>query len=382
MINKYELPNKVDILLNNIESDFLYLNIYFDTGFKDDVEYQIGSVHLAEHIISKSVTKKMNITQFPFIWSNAFTSKEYTCFWHMIKKEEVNLLISYVQEYLLLIQNVYDYKLIDIEQEKERLYAENKAVLDNTLLMNLLFVESQLFISGHSIPTFFCNEDENYFLLLKENSVRLLAERYKNSRITIVITGKITSNHLQSLYNISAKRMLSADKTFKNISHNIVFPDYKRLSYIAYKIHIFEFHGSIYRLDILAKFYQAVLYNKFHKNIILDYEIKVLNDEILFVIFFHDVSGVEAFSSINYDDALLLNRELVYLIKNELVFTLAKDFCDPYKMNFQIFKFYHDTHKLFNKMDILHEIYDITEKDLQYIHTVVRQNEVLKYPKE
>ncbi len=67
-----EFSNKTNILLNDIDVDLLYLNIYFDVGFKDDVDFQIGAAHLAEHIISKSVIKNLNLIQSPFSWNNAY----------------------------------------------------------------------------------------------------------------------------------------------------------------------------------------------------------------------------------------------------------------------------------------------------------------------
>lgn len=374
-----EFSNKTNILLNDIDVDLLYLNIYFDVGFKDDVDFQIGAAHLAEHIISKSVIKNLNLIQSPFSWNNAYVSKEYTCLWHVIKKEDENRIVSYIKEYLSLIQNVNKYNLINIDGEKERFYAENDAILANTLLMNLLYIEYQLFTDGYSIPSFFCDTEENYFTKLKENSIHMLSDRYKNSRITIVITGKISSDILQSLTNMCVTRKVDDCEIINKVYENIKFPHYKKLCYIAYKICIYELEGSIYQLDILARFYQIISSNYTYRKVICNYQIKVIDNEILFAVFFYDKKGMDAFCSIDFNHALLSSVELIFSIKNELAFTLAKNLSDPFKMNFQIYKAYRDMHKLLNKMEVLQTVYNITENDLQCVHNLVRKNEALRY---
>lgn len=62
----------------------------------------------------KSVPQKINPTGSSFLWSNAYTSRDYTCFWHVIGSDISEFLASYIKDYLSLIQNTDRYGLIDI----------------------------------------------------------------------------------------------------------------------------------------------------------------------------------------------------------------------------------------------------------------------------
>lgn len=380
MLELLQMPARIEIVFNDIDADLLYLNVFLDVGFKDDREYLPGAAHLGEHIMAKSVARKANPDGGPFLWGNAYTSREYTCFWHVIGSDKRSFLVSYIKEYLSFLQDTEQYGLINVEEERERLYEENNEVLANDLLMNLLFIELRILKREYAQPSFFIGTEEDYFDKLKVNAVRMIKECYRNSHITIIVTGKVSDYERKLVEELCRKRTVQRDRFIgKNMCH-IDVPPFKRMEYLVYKMNVSEVKWSLNYFKLLAEFYQAFTLKLYHEKIILHCEVKNIGNEVLFVIFFRNskkFSGLEVFTKIDFEDMILKNAGLFGVVRNEFAFALAEELCNPYKMNFQIYKYYHATGQLLERMAVLREIYNITEVDLQAVHNTLRKHIVI-----
>ncbi len=124
-INKTVLPNGITIITENLKySPIVSLGIFIKTGTINESEENNGITHLIEHMVFKGTDKR---TYYDITYEieskggyiNAYTSKELTCYYAKVLKENV--------------ENTFDI-LYDISQnpnfDKKELNKEKKVIID------------------------------------------------------------------------------------------------------------------------------------------------------------------------------------------------------------------------------------------------------------
>ncbi|RDE34479.1 insulinase family protein [Parageobacillus thermoglucosidasius] len=214
MINKYTCKNGVRIVLEQIPTvRSVAIGVWIGTGSRNETEQNNGISHFLEHMFFKGTTTrtaKEIAEAFDSIGGqvNAFTSKEYTCYYAKVLDEHASFALE------MLADMFFHSTFVDEELQKER----------NVVLEEIKMYEDTPDDIVHDLLSKACyaNHPLGYPILGTEETLRTftgdslrgyMADYYTPDRVVISVAGNVDENFIQKVESyfgfFTAKRKAS-----------------------------------------------------------------------------------------------------------------------------------------------------------------------------
>jgi len=197
MIRRSQLPNGVRILSEEMSGvPSVTVGIWVENGSRFERREQNGLSHFLEHLLFKG-TERRTAAQIAEEMDavggllNAFTGKEYTCYYARVLAEHLDLAND-------LLADLFLHSRLDpaeIERERSVVLQEISQVEDTPdEYIHDLF--SLRYWSGHPLSLPICGSDETVRSFQRQDFLDFLAARYRPDRLIIAGAGRLTHEAL------------------------------------------------------------------------------------------------------------------------------------------------------------------------------------------
>lgn len=238
--HKKVLANGIRIIGEEIpDYNSVTVGIFVFCGGRDEPSDQLGIAHFTEHMLFKGTNKRSSLDISKTIDRiggviNAYTNKEYTCYYVKIIKEKLELGVELLSD--IFLNSVFPEE--ELEREKEVVIQEIGMVNDtpddliHDLMLQSIFGKDGL---GHSL----LGTEKHVKNFSRDSIFKFVKNYYQNDRIVVAAAGNFKWDEF---YNL-------ADKYFGNREEgNIIFKRESnkvgkdiRLS----KSHLYQIHTAI-----------------------------------------------------------------------------------------------------------------------------------------
>ncbi|HEY8909628.1 MAG TPA: pitrilysin family protein [Desulfosporosinus sp.] len=192
MYQKTVLPNGVRIITEEIDHvRSAAFGIWVGAGSRDEREGYEGISHFMEHMFFKGTEHRTARDLAESLEAvggqlNAFTTKEYTCYFAKILDEDLDLAIDVLSD--MFFNSLFDEK--EIEKEKNVVIEEIKMYEDSPdELIHDIFSEHVW--SDHPLGKPILGTEESIRSLSREKIMTFLSEHYAPDNLVIAVAGKI-----------------------------------------------------------------------------------------------------------------------------------------------------------------------------------------------
>lgn len=197
MIEKYTLKNGVRVIFERIPTvRSVALGIWIGTGSKHESDQINGISHLIEHMLFKG-TKTRTAKQIAEVFDqiggnvNAFTSKEYTCYYARVLDEHAPLAIEVLAD--MFFHSQMDEKELQKEKnvviEEIRMYEDTPDDLVHDLIAKACF-------QNHSLGNSVLGTEDVLNQLTSDDIFRYMEGRYVPEETVIAVAGNIPEGFL------------------------------------------------------------------------------------------------------------------------------------------------------------------------------------------
>lgn len=202
MYKKTELPNGVRILTEEIDHvRSVAIGLWVGAGSRDEREGYEGISHFIEHMFFKGTQNRTARELAESLEAvggqlNAFTTKEYTCFYAKVLDEDMDLAIDVLSD--MFFSSLFDEK--EIEKEKKVVIEEIKMYEDSPdELIHDLF--SEYVWNDHPLGKPILGTEESIRTLNRAKIIDYMNAHYAPDNLVIAVAGKI--NHENVLNKLS-----------------------------------------------------------------------------------------------------------------------------------------------------------------------------------
>lgn len=192
MYQKTVLPNGVRIITEEIEHvRSIAFGLWVGAGSRDEREGYEGISHFIEHMFFKGTEHRTARDLAESLEAvggqlNAFTTKEYTCYYAKVLDEDLDLAIDVLSD--MFFYSCYDEK--EMEKEKNVVIEEIKMYEDSPdELIHDLF--SECVWNDHPLGKPILGTEESIRALNRDKIMTFLAEHYAPDNLVIAAAGKI-----------------------------------------------------------------------------------------------------------------------------------------------------------------------------------------------
>jgi predicted Zn-dependent peptidase len=194
MYKKTSLTNGISIVTESIPYfPTISMGLWLKTGGRNENEVNNGISHFIEHMLFKGTSKR---TAFDIAKDmdavggtiNAFTGKEYTCFYARTLRKDMDLAFD-------ILSDMHKHSLFkddDIEKEKYVIMQEVKMIEDNPEEYIYDMFNASYF-KGHPLGLPILGKEENIGLFTRDALIEHLETYYSPDNLIITATGRI--NH-------------------------------------------------------------------------------------------------------------------------------------------------------------------------------------------
>ncbi|GAB6180708.1 pitrilysin family protein [Desulfotomaculum defluvii] len=190
---KEVLPNGVRILTQQVSHvRSVALGIWVDVGSRDESDQTAGISHYIEHMMFKGTkhrTAKQIAEELDAVGGqlNAFTTKEYTCYYAKVLDEHFNLAVDVLSD-MLFHSNISEK---DVEREKNVILEEIKMYEDAPdELVHDMFAKT--IWSGHPLGRPIIGTAETVSSFTHKDLRAYMQQNYTPNRIVVSVAGNIT----------------------------------------------------------------------------------------------------------------------------------------------------------------------------------------------
>ncbi|OAG28458.1 M16 family metallopeptidase [Thermodesulfatator autotrophicus] len=199
-IKKEVFPSGLRLVTENI-TDFptVSLGLWLNVGSRDETHSQNGLAHFIEHLFFKGTHRRTAIEIAKELdrlggYSNAFTSKEYTCLHGKVLPEDLPRFLDILAD--IFLNPLFSPE--DIEREKQIILQEIKMLEDSPEeLVHELF--SSLLWGEHPLARPILGEWEVISRVSSEDVISFYKKHYKASNLVIAAAGKVEHEELLTL---------------------------------------------------------------------------------------------------------------------------------------------------------------------------------------
>lgn len=197
MHHKAVLANGVRIVTEEIEHvRSISIGLWVGAGSRDEEEGYEGITHFIEHMFFKGTAKRTARELAESLEAvggqlNAFTTKEYTCYYVKVLDEDLDLAIDVLSD--MFFASLFNEE--EIEKEKKVVIEEIKMYEDTPdELINDLFTE---FVwNDHPLGRSILGTVESIGSLSREKILRYLEKHYAPDNLVIAVAGKIRTDEI------------------------------------------------------------------------------------------------------------------------------------------------------------------------------------------
>jgi predicted Zn-dependent peptidase len=194
MYRKTSLPNGITIVTESIPYfPTISMGLWLKTGGRHENELNNGISHFIEHMLFKGTSKR---TAFDIAKDmdavggtiNAFTGKEYTCFYARTLRKDMDLAFD-------ILSDMHKHSLFsddEIEKEKYVIMQEVKMIEDNPEEYIYDMFNASYFM-GHPLGLPILGKEENIERFTRDALIEHLETYYSTDNLIITATGRI--NH-------------------------------------------------------------------------------------------------------------------------------------------------------------------------------------------
>ncbi len=192
MYQKTTLSNGVRIVTEEIEHvRSVAVGLWVGAGSRDEEEGYEGISHFIEHMLFKGTENRTARELAESLESvggqlNAFTTKEYTCFYAKVLDEDMDLAIDVLSD--MFFNSLFDER--ELEKEKNVVIEEIKMYEDSPdELIHDLF--SEYVWNDHPLGKPILGTEESIKTLSREKIIHYLGRHYSPDNMVIAVAGKI-----------------------------------------------------------------------------------------------------------------------------------------------------------------------------------------------
>ncbi|MCM3713244.1 insulinase family protein [Alkalihalobacillus oceani] len=215
MINRIELDNGVRILAEQIPTvRSISIGIWIGTGSRFEQKQENGISHFLEHMFFKGTTSRSAAEiaeSFDRIGGqvNAFTSKEYTCYYAKVLDEHAGYAVDILAD--MFFHSVFDEE--ELKKEKNVVFEEIKMVDDtpDDIVHDLL---SEASYGKHPLGLPILGTVETLQTFTSETLRDYIDRFYTGSNVVVSIAGNVTADVIEQLKSVFSKVKPSTN-TFK-----------------------------------------------------------------------------------------------------------------------------------------------------------------------
>lgn len=221
-IEKTVLGNGIRVLSEYVPTvESFALGVWIDVGSRDETPDTIGIAHFIEHLAFRRTTKRSSrsiAAEFESLgaYTNAFTSKEQTCFYVRALKQHFRKTLSLLAE--ITLQPAFH--LGDIEKERAVIIEEIKSYEDEPEEVIFDCGENSLF-KYHSLGNPIAGSIESVGAITPTSIRSFHTEQYNPANIIIAVSGNI-EHSLAVKVAVQHFGQLSAGVTSKRIAPEIL----------------------------------------------------------------------------------------------------------------------------------------------------------------
>lgn len=197
MISRSQLPNGIRVVSEQMPAvPSVTLGIWVENGSRFELSHQGGISHFLEHLLFKGTDRRTAAQIAEEIDAvggvlNAFTGKEYTCYYARVLAEHADLASDVLAD--LFLHSRFDPD--EIERERTVVLQEISQVEDTPDdyihdLFNLRYWP------GHPLSLPVCGNNDTVKAFQRQDFLTFLGDRYRPDRLIIAAAGKITHEHL------------------------------------------------------------------------------------------------------------------------------------------------------------------------------------------
>ena len=190
--NKTILDNGLTLVSEKIEYfRSISLGIWVKVGSRDEKENESGISHFIEHMIFKGTRTRTNLQISKELdniggLSNAFTGKEYTCFFAKVLDRHFEQLADILSD--IFLNSVFDSQ--DLNRERQVIFQEIVMVEDTPDdLIHVLF--NRHFWKNHPLGRSVLGTNETVMSIQRETILEYIKDNYTPNRILIAAAGNI-----------------------------------------------------------------------------------------------------------------------------------------------------------------------------------------------
>ncbi|MDH7482716.1 MAG: pitrilysin family protein [Armatimonadota bacterium] len=194
MFNKDILPNGIRVVTETIPHvQSVAVGVWVGSGSRDEDDSNRGISHFIEHMLFKGTTNRTAqqiADEFDSIGGhlNAFTEKEYTCYFAKVLAEHTSIAIEVIGD--MLLNSIFDCD--EIEREKNVVLEEIKRHEDSPDdLVHDIF--AQTILGGHPLGRSVLGDRETVGKLTRDDVVSYMGKRYIPENMVIAAAGNL--NH-------------------------------------------------------------------------------------------------------------------------------------------------------------------------------------------
>ena len=227
MYQKTVLPNGVRIITEEIEHvRSAAIGLWVGAGSRDEREGNAGISHFIEHMFFKGTehrTARALAESLEAVGGqlNAFTTKEYTCYYAKVLDEDLDLAIDVLSD--MFFHSLYDEK--EIEKEKKVVIEEIKMYEDSPdELIHDIFSEHVW--NDHPLGKPILGTEESINALSRDKILFFLSEHYAPDNIVIAVAGKIKHEDVVAklsdqfgTFQRGGRRVLEGTPTGQTVEH-------------------------------------------------------------------------------------------------------------------------------------------------------------------
>jgi predicted Zn-dependent peptidase len=226
-IQKTALGSGVSVIteeMPDVESSTI--GIWVNTGSRNETSSLSGVSHFIEHLLFKGTEKRTALDISKEIESvggvlNAFTSREYTCFYAKVLNKDLPLAIDLLSD--IFMNSKFDKK--EIEREKLVVLQEIKMVEDTPDdLIHDLFAER--FWKGHPLGWSTLGSAPTIKSMTRDDIIGYLGEHYHTGNVFITAAGGLSHDKVKRLLNRTFGRLKKTGTRMK-VASPVHFPGTK-----------------------------------------------------------------------------------------------------------------------------------------------------------
>lgn len=213
MIKKYKLNNGLKVILEDMpESHSATVMVWIDAGPIHEPKELSGISHFIEHMLFKGTKSRSSKTLVQLIEDtggciNAFTEKEFTCYYAKILSEKITVAIDVLLDMVLNSTNLKEH----IEIERQVIIEEIKMYEDtpDELVHDVLI---QTYWENHPLSRIITGTSDTVDSFTREDILNYITEHYTPDNIVISIAGKFNENEVIDCINKNVSHIKASGK--------------------------------------------------------------------------------------------------------------------------------------------------------------------------